>query len=81
MARANSLRALAAALLVLAGSAACVKTDFTLGSDLVPSNQDITIKTVEFDLPVDQRLSDSLQTTLSSQQPETGKLRQLHDVS
>ncbi|MBR6270130.1 MAG: hypothetical protein IKR30_06150 [Bacteroidales bacterium] len=61
------MRVLAAALLMLAASSSCVNTDNALGNNLVPSNQDITIKTVEFDLPVDQRLSDSLQTTLSSQ--------------
>ena len=52
---------------MLAASSSCVNTDNALGNNLVPSNQDITIKTVEFDLPVDQRLSDSLQTTISSQ--------------
>ncbi|MBO4571159.1 MAG: hypothetical protein J5699_04470 [Bacteroidales bacterium] len=61
------MRSFAAALVLLAAASACVETNNTLGSDLVPSNQDITIKTVEFDLPVDQRLSDSLQTTTSSE--------------
>ena len=67
MPRANSIKALAATLLFLAGATACVETDNTLGANLVPTNQDITIKTVEFDLPIDQRLSDSLQATITSQ--------------
>ena len=45
--------------------ASCITTDHTLGSDLVPSNQDITLKTVSLDLPVDLRMSDSLQTVVS----------------
>ena len=67
MPKANNVRALAAALLMLAASSACVDTDNALGTNLVPSNQDITIKTAEFDLPVGQRLSDSLQTTTTSE--------------
>ena len=67
MPKANNVRALAAALLMLAASSACVDTDNALGTNLVPSNQDITIKTAEFDLPVGQRLSDSLQTTTTGE--------------
>ena len=56
MPKAGNLISLAAAILTLAAASACVDTDNTLGSNLVPSNQDISIKTVEFDLPMDQRL-------------------------
>jgi len=48
-------------------AASCINTDKTLGADYVPTNQDITIKTVEFDLPIGQRLADSLQTTVGNE--------------
>lgn len=44
----------------------CIPVDNTLGSALVPTNQDISIHSVEFDLPVELRMCDSLQTSVSS---------------
>ena len=41
-----------AALLALFFLSSCITKDPTLGSELVPSNQDITIRTVVLDLPV-----------------------------
>ena len=46
MPKAGNLISLAAAILTLAAASACVDTDNTLGSNLVPSNQDISIKTL-----------------------------------
>lgn len=68
MSRTNNVTSLIAALCAaILAATACINTDKTLGADFVPTNQDITIKTVEFDLPVGQRLSDSLQTTVGNE--------------
>lgn len=60
----------------------CIDVNNSLGSSLVPSNQDISLDVVEFDLPVDMMMSDSLQThvqnavTFGAVNTETfGKLR------
>ena len=52
-------------LAALSGLTACITTDPTLGSALVSDDQDITIHTASFDLPVDMKMADSLQTTVS----------------
>lgn len=44
----------------------CIPVDSTLGSALVPDNQDISIHSVEFDIPVELRMCDSLQTSVTS---------------
>ena len=44
----------------------CITTDNTLGSVYIPSDQDITIKTVDFNLPVTLKMADSLQSSISS---------------
>ncbi len=44
----------------------CILTDNTLGSVYIPDNQDISIKTAEFDLPVTLKMADSLQTAVSA---------------
>lgn len=41
--------------------------DPTLGASYIPANQDISIHTVDIDLPVGQKYADSLQTTVNSQ--------------
>ena len=38
----------------------CVNIDKTLGENLIPTDQDLTLHTATFDLPLDSRLSDSL---------------------
>ena len=63
MRKANKIFALSVSAMLSAVS--CINTDKTLGVDFVPTNQDISIRTAEFDLPVGQRLSDSLQATLA----------------
>lgn len=56
---------LVAALLPLFFLSACIDKNDLLGSALVPTSQDISIKTAEFDLPVDLRMADSLQSAIS----------------
>lgn len=65
---------LVAALLPLFLLSACIEKDDLLGSALVPSSQDISIKTASFDLPVDLRMADSLQSAIS-QSITVGSLR------
>ena len=55
-----------AALLTLFFLSSCIETDSTLGSALVPANQDISIHSVTLDIPVSLRMADSLQTTVSN---------------
>lgn len=43
----------------------CIETDKTVGTGLIPSDQDIQINIKEFDIPVQMRASDSLQTIFS----------------
>ena len=44
----------------------CIVKDNTLGSALTPSNQDLSMHRATIDLPVRQKLADSLQTAVSS---------------
>jgi len=53
-----------AALLTLSCLVSCITKDNTLGSALVPVNQDISIRTATFDLPVGLKMADSLQTSV-----------------
>ena len=55
-----------AALLSLSCLVSCITTDNTLGSALVPANQDISIHTATLDLPVSMKMADSLQTSINS---------------
>jgi hypothetical protein len=43
----------------------CIETDKTTGSGLIPGDHLLKVKSVEFDLPVQMKLSDSLQTIFS----------------
>lgn len=52
-----------AALGLLAGG--CVYTDYSLGGQYVPDEEDILIRTVDIDIPVGLKLADSLQTSSS----------------
>lgn len=54
-----------AALLTAFCLASCITTDRTIGSSLVPDNQDISLRTATFDLPVSLKMADSLQTAIS----------------
>ena len=56
---------LAVALLSLFSISSCIEKNAFLGSAMVPSDQDILIKTATFDLPVDLRMADSLQSSIS----------------
>lgn len=53
-----------ATLLALSCLTSCITVDNTLGSALVPTNQDITIRTATIDLPVGMKMADSLQTSI-----------------
>lgn len=56
-----------AALLALFCLASCINTDNTLGSALVPTSQDITIKTATLDLPIEEtRATADLQSCVSN---------------
>ncbi|MDD2293753.1 MAG: hypothetical protein PHD07_06060 [Bacteroidales bacterium] len=44
----------------------CITTDKTLASIYIPTNQDITIKSAEIDIPVELKISDSMQTATSA---------------
>ena len=63
-----------AALLTLSCLVSCITIDNTVGSSLVPSNQDITIHTATLDLPVGMKMADSLQTHVS-QSATVGAIR------
>lgn len=54
-----------AALLAAFCMASCITTDHTVGSGFVPTDQDITLKSVTLDLPVGLRMADSLQTSVA----------------
>ncbi len=61
-------------LLTLIPLASCIVTDPTLGAALVPGNQNISIRTATLDLPVDLRMADSLQSSIS-QSATVGAIR------
>ena len=63
-----------AALLALSCLTSCITTDNTLGSALVPANQDITICTATLNAPVGLKMADSLQTAIS-QSATVGSIR------
>lgn len=54
---------LSATLLSLTSS--CITKDYTLGNSFIPSDQFISLRTADFDLPVQLRMADSLQTSSS----------------
>lgn len=43
----------------------CIEIDKSLGSDLLPSDYDLTLKTMELNLPIEMKMADSLQTIYS----------------
>jgi len=63
-----------AALLTMSCLVSCITKDYTLGSALVPANQDISIHTATFALPVGLKMADSLQTSVS-QSATVGTIR------
>lgn len=58
----NTLRSIATFSLITLFITSCIETDKTTGSALVPSDHILKVNTVAFDLPVQMKLSDSLQT-------------------
>ena len=63
-----------AALLAMSCLVSCITKDNTLGSSLVPANQDISVRTATLDLPVGLKMADSLQTSVS-QKATVGTIR------
>jgi len=57
------------AIAALFAVSSCIDVDPTLGSKYVPSNQDLSMAIKEFDLPVEMRMCDSLQSSLSGTNP------------
>jgi hypothetical protein len=66
-----------AALLAMSCLVSCITKDYTLGSGLVPANQDISVRTATFALPVGLKMADSLQTSIS-QKGTVGAIRSEH---
>ncbi|PKO96169.1 MAG: hypothetical protein CVU12_06330 [Bacteroidetes bacterium HGW-Bacteroidetes-7] len=56
----------AAAILTSAILSSCIDTDKTIGSGLLPGDHIVKVSVAEFNLPVEMRLSDSLQTLYPS---------------
>ena len=63
-----------AALLTMSCLVSCITKDYTMGSALVPANQDISIHTATFAVPVGLKMADSLQTAVS-QSATVGTIR------
>ena len=63
-----------AVLLAMSCLVSCITTDNTLGSALVPANQDISIHTATIDLPVGMKMADGIQTSIS-QSATVGAIR------
>ena len=63
-----------AALLAMSCLVSCITKDYTLGSSLVPTNQDISIHAATIDVPVGLKMADSLQTSVS-QKATVGAIR------
>lgn len=61
----NILRSTAALALSLFLFTSCIETDKTTGASLVPGDHILKVKTIGFDVPVQMKLSDSLQTVYS----------------
>ena len=55
----------AAAALALVALSSCIKVNQTLGSVYVPTDRDLKIHTITFDLPVGMKMADSLQSSTS----------------
>lgn len=64
----NSFKASILFTLICAGAvcASCVSTDKTIGDDLVPDNQKMSVKTAVIDIPVTMETVDSIQSYSSS---------------
>ena len=55
-----------AAIATLFSLSSCISIDYNLGSAYIPEDQSIKTNIVELDIPVHQRMADSLQTAISS---------------
>lgn len=55
----------AAALLPIISLCSCVKANQTLGSAYVPTDRNLDVKTVSFELPIGMKMADTLQTSSS----------------
>ena len=56
---------LAAFALAIISVNSCIKVNQTLGSVYVPTDRDLKVKTVSFDVPLGMKMADSLQTSTS----------------
>ena len=70
----SGIRTVLVTLVTLLSLASCITIDPTLGTSLVPVNQNITIRTATIDLPVTLRMADSLQSNVS-QNATVGAIR------
>ena len=70
----SGIRTLLVTLVTLLSLASCITIDPTLGSSMVPANQNISIRTATLDLPVTLRMADSLQSNVS-QSATVGAIR------
>lgn len=61
----NTFRSIAVLSLTTLLLISCIETDKTTGSSLIPGDHILKVNTVAFDLPVQMKLSDSLQTVYS----------------
>lgn len=61
----NTIRSISALLLANLFLTSCIETDKGTGAMLVPGDHILTVSSVKFDLPVQMKLSDSLQTAHS----------------
>lgn len=62
MTKRNNFRTAAALLLFSSITVSCITTDKSLGENLVPGDYNLTLHTVEIDVPVQMKMSDNLQT-------------------
>ncbi|MFA6334641.1 MAG: DUF4270 family protein [Bacteroidales bacterium] len=65
MTKRNNFRSAAALLLFSLITVSCTKTDKSLGGDLVPDDYILNVKTAEIDVPVQMKMTDSLQSIFS----------------
>lgn len=62
MTKRNSFQSAAALLLFSLITVSCITTDKSLGDNLIPDNYNVNIKVAEINVPVQMKMSDSLQT-------------------
>lgn len=65
MSKAGKIFSRAAALAAVVFLSSCVTNDYSLGSDLIPSDREIQVSSASFDVNPSQRYPDSLQTSIN----------------